>query len=336
MKLFVFQRAVHWSLRCDFLVLISEICGLIVGCVVRSQLDKYKGFSRIKSMEQLLIVHGGVGKNMRDPKLREKTIGEALESGFVVLKAGGNAALAAVKAVMYMEDSSVFNAGSGSVPNLSGEVEMDASVATSEGNFGAVASIKNVKNPVRVAYEVSDKTKHLILAGEGATLFAKNSGFRNYNPMSNQMKALFESNKNCTSEEIEELQRQYSNETVGAIAVDAFGNMAAALSTGGIVFHLPGRVSDVPILGGGIYASGRGVTTITGRGEVIAREMIAKKVDDYLSEHSAEEAAKDIIQEFEIDFGIVVVDPDCKVGIAYNTDSMSWGIKTLDYKEVQS
>ncbi len=300
------------------------------------QLDKCKGFSRIKIMEQLLIVHGGVGKNIRDSQLREKTIGEALEAGFVVLKEGGDAALAVVKAVALLEDSSVFNAGGGSVPNLSGEVEMDASIATSEGNFGAVASIKNVKNPVKVAYEVSDKTKHMILAGEGATLFAKNSGFRNYNPLSDKMRILFEANKHCNSEEIEELQRQYSNETVGAIAMDVFGNMAAALSTGGIIFHLPGRVSDVPILGGGIYASGKGAITITGRGEVIAKEMIAKKVDDYLSEHSAEEAAKDIIQEFEIDFGIIVVDQDCKVGIAYNTDSMSWGIKTQDYKEVQS
>jgi len=286
-------------------------------------------------MEQLLLVHGGVGNNIRDSKGREKILGEALEAGFVVLKEGGDAALAAVKAVMIMEDSSFFNAGTGSVPNLLGEVEMDASVATSEGNFGAVASIKNVKNPVRVAYEVSDKTKHLILAGEGATHFARNVGFKNYNPLSEEMKALFNEKSNCSSEEIEELQRRYSNETVGAIAVDGFGSIAAALSTGGIIFHLPGRVSDVPILGGGIYASIRGATTITGRGEVIVKEMLARKVDDYLCEHSAEEAAKDIIQEFELDFGMIVVDQDCKVGIAYNTDCMSWGIKTKNYKEIQ-
>jgi beta-aspartyl-peptidase (threonine type) len=287
-------------------------------------------------MEQLLVVHGGVGNDIRNSKLREKVLGEALEAGFVVLKEGGSAALAAVKAVMIMEDSSLFNAGTGSVPNLLGEAEMDAAVATSEGNFGAVASIKKVKNPVRVAYEVSDKTKHLILAGEGATLFARNRGFKNYDSLTDEMKALFNEKKNSDSEEIEELQRLYSNETVGAIAIDGFDSMAAALSTGGIIFHLPGRVSDVPILGGGIYASNRGATTITGKGEVIVKEMLARKVDDYLAENSAEEAAKDIIQEFEIDFGIVVVDQDCKVGIAYNTESMSWGIKTQDYKEVQS
>jgi len=277
-------------------------------------------------MEQLLLVHGGVGNNIRDSKVREKVLGEALEAGFVVLKEGGDAALAVVKAVMVMEDSSIFNAGTGSVPNLSGEVEMDASVATSEGNFGAVASIRNVKNPVRVAYEVSNKTKHLILAGEGATHFARNIGFKNYNPISEEMQALFNEKKNSNSEEIEELQRRYSNETVGAIAIDGFSS---------IIFHLPGRVSDVPILGGGIYASIRGATTITGRGEVIVKEMLARKVDDYLCEHSAEEAAGDIIQEFEIDFGMIVVDQDCKVGIAYNTECMSWGIKTQDYKEVQ-
>ncbi len=286
-------------------------------------------------MEQLLLVHGGVGNNIRDSKVREKVLGEALEAGFVVLKEGGDAALAAVKAVMIMEDSSLFNAGTGSVPNLLGEVEMDASVATSEGKFGAVASLKNVKNPVRVAYEVSNKTKHLILAGEGATHFARTIGFKNYNPLSEEMKALFNEKSNCSSEEIEELQRRYSNETVGAIAIDGFGSIAAALSTGGIIFHIPGRVSDVPILGGGIYASIRGATTITGRGEVIVKEMLARKVDDYLCEHSAEEAAGDLIQEFELDFGMIVVDQDCKVGIAYNTDCMSWGIKTRDYKEIQ-
>jgi beta-aspartyl-peptidase (threonine type) len=286
-------------------------------------------------MEQLLVVHGGVGNHIRELKVRQKVLGEALEAGFVVLKEGGDAALAAVKAVMVMEDSAVFNAGTGSVPNMLGEVEMDASVASSEGNFGAVASIKNVKNPVRVAYEVSDKTKHLILAGEGATHFARSRGFKNYDPLTDKMRSLFKEKINCGSEEIKELQNLYSNETVGAIAVDGFGTIAAALSTGGIIFHLPGRVSDVPILGGGVYASVRGATTVTGRGEVIVREMLARKVDDYLREHSAEEAAEDLIQEFEIDFGIVTVDQDCKVGIAYNTGYMSWGIKTNDYKEVQ-
>jgi beta-aspartyl-peptidase (threonine type) len=287
-------------------------------------------------MEQLLVVHGGVGDNIRAPKIREKVLGEALEAGFVVLKEGGSAALAAVKAVVVLEDSGVFNAGSGSVPNLLGEVEMDAAVATSEGNFGAVASIKNVKNPVKVAYEVGEKTKHLILAGEGATLFAMNRGFKNYDPLNDEMRTLFKEKSNCSSEEIEKLQNLYSNETVGAIAIDGFGSIAAAVSTGGIIFHLPGRVSDVPILGGGIYASSRGATTITGRGEVIVKEMLARKIDEYLKEHSAEEAAYDLIQEFEIDFGMVVVDQDCKVGIAYNTEHMSWGIKTNDYKEVQA
>ncbi len=300
-----------------------------------SLLDKYDSFNRIKDMEQLLVVHGGVGSHIRDSKTRDKVLGEALEAGFVVLKEGGDAALAVVKAVMVMEDSSVFNAGTGSVPNLAGEVEMDASVATSEGDFGSVVSIKNVRNPVRVAYEVSDKTKHLMLAGEGATGFARNLGLKNYNPISEKMRTLFNENRNCDYETIEDLQRLYSNESVGAVSIDGFGNIAAALSTGGIIFHLPGRVSDVPILGGGIYASERGAVTITGQGEVIVKEMLARRVDDYLREHSAEEAASDLIQEFEIDFGIIVVDQDCKVGIAYNTECMSWGIKTKDYKEVQ-
>ncbi len=287
-------------------------------------------------MEPVLVIHGGAGNSIRSPEERERVLGESLEAGFVVLKQGREALQAVIKSVKVMEDSPLFNAGTGSVPNLLGEAEMDASVMTSEGLFGAVASIKYVKNPVQVAFEVARETEHLMLAGEGATRFARIMGHREFDPLTDEMRELFKKRKKSDYyKDIDRMRRLYSTETVGAVAIDSFGFMAAALSTGGMMFHLPGRVGDTPIIGGGIYVSKRGAITATGHGEGIMKEIVAKRTDDYLAESNAEDAAEKVIQEVDADFGIIIVDEDGKVGIAYNTNYMSWGIKTKDYKKVQ-
>lgn len=288
-------------------------------------------------MEPILVIHGGAGSKIRNPEGREKDLGESLESGFCELKNGENSIIAAIKSVKVMEDSPFFNAGTGSVPNLMGEVEMDASIMKSDGTFGAVASIKNVKNPVDVAYQVATETEHLMLAGEGAALFARKYGHKEYNPLTKKMKELFNKRKDSSYyRELEKMRKLYSCDTVGAVAIDSFGNMATALSTGGIMFHLPGRVGDTPIIGGGIYASKRGAIAATGHGEGIMKYMVAKRADDLLEEMNAEDAARNVIEEIDADFGIIIVDRDGKVGISYNTKYMSWGIKTKKIKKVNS
>ncbi len=289
-------------------------------------------------MEPILVIHGGAGKKIRNIEEREEYLGESLEAGFVLLKEGEEALNAVIRAVMVMEDAPCFNAGTGSVPNLEGDVEMDASIMRSDGLFGAVAAIRDVKNPVKVARDVAKETEHLMLVGEGATRFARLMGYREYNPLTEQMKELFKKNSTKGSsyyKDIEKMRRLYSLETVGAVALDRFGGMAAALSTGGIMFHLPGRVGDTPMIGGGIYAGELGAVAVTGHGEGIMRHMVAKTANDLLAEHNAEYAAEKVIKEIDADFGIIIVDRDEKVGIAYNTKYMSWGIKTKTYKKVQ-
>jgi len=287
-------------------------------------------------MEQTLVILGGAGSKIRNPEEREEFLGESLESGFVELKEGEEALNAVIKSVIVMEDAPCFNAGTGSVPNLEGEVQMDAAIMRSDGLFGAVATIKDVKNPVKVAREVAEETECLLLTGEGATRFARFMGHKEYDPLTDEMRKLYKKKEQSSYyKDLERMRHLYSLETVGAVAIDRFGGMASAISTGGIIFRLPGGVGDTPIIGGGIYASMNGAIALTGHGEAIMRNVIAKRADDLLNEHNAEYTAEKIIKEIDADFGIIIVDRDGKVGIAYNTKCMSWGIKTMTYKKIQ-
>ncbi len=288
-------------------------------------------------MDPILVILGGAGNRIRNIEDREKYLGEALEAGYVELKEGEEALNAVIKAVVEMEDAPCFNAGTGSYTNLEGEVEMDASIMRSDGLFGAVAAIKEVKNPIKVARTVAEETETLLLVGEGATRFARLVGHRKYNPLTDEMKELYKKREESSVyKDLDRMRRLYSLETVGAVALDRFGGMAAAVSTGGIMFHLPGRVGDTPIIGGGIYAGELGAVAATGHGEEIMRNMVAKEAYDYLYEHNAEYAAEKVIKDIDADFGIIIIDRNGKVGIAYNTKYMSWGIKSGKYKKVQA
>jgi len=288
-------------------------------------------------MDSILVILGGSGSKIRNLEDREKYLGESLELGFVELKEGEEALNAVIKAVIVMEDAPCFNAGTGSVPNLEGVVEMDASIMRSDGLFGAVAAMKDVKNPVKVARDVAEETESLLLAGEGATHFARLMGHKEYSPLTGEMRKLYSKKEESSYYKgLDKMRRLYSLETVGAVALDRFGGMASAISTGGIMFHLPGRVGDTPIIGGGIYASELGAIAVTGHGEAIMRHVVAKTAHDLLIERDAEYTAEKVIKEIDADFGIIIVDRDGKVGIAYNTKYMSWGIKTMTYKKVQA
>lgn len=288
-------------------------------------------------MEPILVILGGTGSKIRNTGKRKQYLGESLEEGFVELKEGRDALDAVIRAVTIMEDAPCFNAGTGSVPNLEGIVEMDASIMKSNGLFGAVAAIRGVKNPVKVARDVAEETEHLMLAGDGAIRFARLMGYKEYDPLTDEMRGLFEKKKESSYyKDLDRMRTLYGCDTVGAIAIDRFGSMASALSTGGILFHLPGRVGDTPIIGGGIYASSRGVVTATGYGEGIMKNLVAKYAIDLLEDNNAEYAAEKTVKDIDSEFGIIIIDEDGKVGIAYNTSYMSWGIKTEQYKEVQA
>ncbi|MDX1534488.1 MAG: isoaspartyl peptidase/L-asparaginase [Thermoplasmata archaeon] len=250
----------------------------------------------------------------------------ALAEGLRTLRSGGDALAAVVAAVTVLEDDDRMNAGTGSRLNLAGEAEMDASVMDSRGRAGAVAALRDVKNPILVAREVLG-SDHLLLAGEGALRFAREAGFPPYDPRTDRAReelGRVVARLNPAPEEGPSLPPG-AGDTVGAVARDESGYMAAANSTGGISVQLPGRVGDTPVIGAGIYAGPHGAVTATGIGEEIMRRVLSKWVYDRLAEGGDPETTceEGVAQYAEsVPVGLLAVSPT-GFGAAANT-RMAW------------
>ena len=264
-----------------------------------------------------IIVHGGAGP-VKDDSLPARLAGceAAAQAGWKILQRGGSAVDAAEAAVIVLEDNPLFNAGTGSTLNSLGKIEMDAAVMEGRSlRAGAVAAVSGVKNPIQLARRVMDDGRHVMLAGEGALLFARQIGF-----------------PECPPESliVERERRRWESRhgTVGCVAFDASGNLAAATSTGGIFNKLPGRVGDSPLIGCGTYADDYGAASCTGEGEAIIRLLLAKSVVSYLQEGSeAMKAAELAMTDLDDDRirgmgGIILLDRFGKIGYARNTTHM--------------
>ena len=264
-----------------------------------------------------IIVHGGAGP-VKDDSLAARLAGceAAAQAGWKILQRGGSAVDAAEAAVIVLEDNPLFNAGTGSTLNSLGKIEMDAAVMEGRSlRAGAVAAVSGVKNPIQLARRVMDDGRHVMLAGEGALLFARQIGF-----------------PECPPESliVERERRRWESRhgTVGCVAFDASGNLAAATSTGGIFNKLPGRVGDSPLIGCGTYADDYGAASCTGEGEAIIRLLLAKSVVSYLQEGSeAMKAAELAMTDLDDDRirgmgGIILLDRFGKIGYARNTTHM--------------
>jgi len=241
-----------------------------------------------------IVAHGGAGS----PSEYKDGCEAAAREGMKILEKGGKALDAVMEAVRVLEDDERFNAGYGSVLRMDGKtVEMDAALMDSEGNMGAVIAIQNVKNPVLVARAVMD-TPHLILCGKGAELLARRMGFGPFDPVSpkarERHKKLVSLLKKEKWDELNLLWREkdpralwnfpvsyeevFSSDTVGAVALDKNGLLAAANSTGGASPMMLGRVGDSPLPGCGFYAGPHCAVAATGTGEAIIRRMLARSV----------------------------------------------------------
>jgi L-asparaginase / beta-aspartyl-peptidase len=270
------------------------------------------------------IAHGGASS------LEEDSDGPtaACEAAIEVLRRGGNVLDAAVRACVLLEDDPRFNAGTGSNLRLDGKtIEMDASCMTDDGKYGAVACLREVKNPVLVAQKVH-ATPHNLLAGEGAIAFARALGHPPYDPYTERAKLKYEAvrkairlvqaagvaewdmerlsqNWNYTAD----MKSAFGSDTVGAVVGDGV-RCAAASSTGGTISTLFGRVGDVPMIGGGIWAGPRGGVAVTGDGDFLARRLLAHHVYRALDAGAAPEAA---IQEAlglvpePVDVGVILL-----------------------------
>jgi beta-aspartyl-peptidase (threonine type) len=296
-----------------------------------------------------LAVHGGAGpdsdhikKNMEGYK---KGIEDALNAGYAMLEKGGSALDAVEAAVRSLEDNPLFNAGRGAAINDAGEVQLCSSITDGKKlQMGAVAIVKNVKNPVSLARKVMEKTKHIFLGSEGALAFAKeikaplepDSYFVTEHQFDTYIEEREKARKKSSDAALPQVERRMHG-TVGAVALDSEGNLAAATSTGGTEFEKAGRIGDSSMAGVGSYADNRfcAVST-TGEGESLIRHTTSFHVAALMEykELSLQDACDYLIDERckdeKGDMGILSIDKDGEVVFKFNSERMHRGCKGSD------
>jgi L-asparaginase / beta-aspartyl-peptidase len=288
-----------------------------------------------------LAIHGGAGTIRRDTMSADRAalyhagLRRALTAGRDVLADGGAALDAVTAAVMALEDDPLFNAGRGAVFTSAGTQEMDAAVMEGrECRAGAVAGIFGPRNPVLAARAVMEHSPHVLLMGEGALTLARAQGLafadRDYFYTGSRWQALQEILARQT-QGLQEEDESRRHGTVGAVARDRHGDLAAATSTGGTTGKLPGRVGDSPIIGAGTYADNRSCAiSATGHGEYFIRYAVAHEVAARLRHggHSLERAARDVIAELGRlggSGGLAAVGRDGNVALPFNCSGMYRG-----------
>ncbi len=301
----------------------------------------------------LIVVHGGAGawrKERRSPGLAG--VKEAATIGYDILKRDGTALDAVERSVMCMEDNSVFNAGLGSALAIDKRVEMEASIMDgSTLNAGATSLLGDVKNPVHLARMIMENTDHVFVAGKGAEKLADLFELKRADPVT-ALRAEYwrEFRKKVVKGKwsyLPRLQRLVALHpellepgTVGAVALDKDGNVAAATSTGGFSLKLPGRVGDSPLIGCGTYADNEtGACSTTGLGEVAIKLVLAKAACDFVGKgDSVEEAAESAIRLVNnrmngAFMGLILVDRSGRVGAAHNSPNMCWAYKAKELSQ---
>lgn len=302
-----------------------------------------------------IAIHGGAGNFTRADlppeieKQRLAVLAESLEAGRRVLAAGGSSLDAVVAAVRILEDSPHFNAGKGSVFTAEGTNEMDASIMEGANRrAGAVAGVTTVKNPITAARAVMDKSRHVMLAGRGADQFAKEQGLEIVDPSHFRTQERWDQLQQAKERAGTPLDHDapkagaakktsaFSGDekygTVGAVALDKAGNLAAATSTGGITNKRYGRVGDSPVIGAGTWAENESVAvSMTGTGEMILRSATAHdiaalvKYKGYTPQKAADEALAKV-KALDGRGGAIVMDRTGEVAFSFNTTAMYRGV----------
>ncbi|WP_051040760.1 isoaspartyl peptidase/L-asparaginase [Candidatus Caldatribacterium saccharofermentans] len=292
----------------------------------------------------VIVVHGGICveeiPDVFEPLYRACILGmETLQSQ--------EAVDAVEEAVKVLEDDPRLNAGTGAFPNLLGEVEMSASIMKDDLSCGGVAAIKNVRHPISVARAVMERTRHVLLVGEGANLFARLLGFEEYNPVAELTIRTLEKSIAKASQEKDSIYHYYLKRareklrrlhlgTVGAVALDCSGRIAAGTSTGGVEMQLPGRVGDSPIIGCGTFAWEWGGVSMTGEGEGIMKLGLARKIAEWMEEMSAQEAVNrgmELARRFGVVCGAIAVRKTGEIGFGECGGRLTFGYFREEMKE---
>ena len=291
-----------------------------------------------------IVVHGGAWDIPRELHAdHEAGCRAAAEAGWAILVAGGSALDAVEAAVRVLEDHPVFDAGRGSHLNRDGVVELDAGIMDGRTLMaGAVASVTHIANPISLARRVLHDSEHVFLVGAGAERFAAEAGIALCDPadLVVERERLLWETKRTTASPLRADFEAAASDTVGAVAIDAAGNLAVGNSTGGTSFKHPGRVGDTPIIGCGFYADNTmGAAACTGWGEQIMKTVLAKTTVDRIALlGSATDAADVAIAYFRhrVDGlgGVICISPAGQIGFAHSTPYLAHAYRTEGMAEV--
>jgi len=283
-----------------------------------------------------LIVHGGAWSIPPEAEADCRSgCRRALEAGWKILRTGGPALDAVEAAIMILEDDPVFDAGLGSHLNRDGVAQLDAIVMDGQTlQSGAVAAVERIKNPIRLARKVMEASDHMMLVGPGAELFAQEQGLALCAPKDLVLERERLAWLRCAGSEGHKSGHHFGEHhgTVGAVAVDARGQLMAGTSTGGICCKLPGRVGDSPLVGCGCYADAEaGGVSCTGWGEAIMRVVLAKSATDFLragqsAQQAAAAAVKLLAERGRGTGGLILLDRHGAPGFACNTSHLAFGM----------
>ncbi len=290
-----------------------------------------------------IAIHGGAGTILKSAMTKDKedaytiALQEALENGYQLLAKGNSSLDAVMAAVTYLEDCPLFNAGRGSVFTHDGKHEMDACIMDGKSlKAGAVAGVKNIRNPVQLARAVMDNSEHVMMCGAGAEVFARKLNVRSEpdeyfftQQRYDQLKEMHGSGKTALDHSVE---KKFG--TVGAVALDQNGNLAAATSTGGMTNKQFGRVGDTPVIGAGNYANNKTcAVSCTGHGEFFLRAVVAYDVSCLMEYKgmSLQQASDFVVKEKLLalggEGGLIAVDTAGNVSLCFNSEGMYRGMR---------
>jgi len=289
----------------------------------------------------VLVIHGGAGVIRKDltpekEKLVRADLEAALSAGYAVLKDGGASLDAVTKAILVLEDSPRFNAGKGAVFTHDGKNELDSAIMDGATlRAGAIAGVHRVKNPVLLARAVMEKSPHVFLTGDGAEVFAQTVGVELVDPSyfrtDERWNQLQDALKAEAAGQQSSLGRAIHYGTVGAVALDKAGHLAAATSTGGMTNKRWGRVGDSPIIGAGTYANAHCAVSATGWGEFYIRSVAAHDICARV-EYGKQPVAKaadavvmGVVPKLGGDGGVIALDANGNFATPFNTDGMYRG-----------